>query len=90
MLHDMCKMSGDMDTAGRSPSAQRGPIWCAMPQLKESKAYSCLTGSLPKTDSGSNRAPKALYSWNYFCAQFQLSVLVSVSLNNFKSYGNSN
>lgn len=62
-------------------TAQQGAIRCAMPQLKESKVYSCLTGHLPKPDSDSNRAPMALCSWNYFCAIFQLSVLMSVSLN---------
>lgn len=80
----------DMDTVGSSPSAQKGPIRCAMPQLKESKMYPCLTGSLPKPDSDSNRAPMVLCSWNYLCAIFQLSVLISVSLNNFKLYRNSN
>lgn len=82
----LCK---DMDTVGSSPSAHRGHIMCAMLQLKESKVYPCSTGSLPKADSDSNRAPMALCSWNYFCAIFQLSVLISVSLNKHKLYRNS-
>lgn len=42
---------------GSSPSAQTQHFSCAVPQLKKSKAYSFLTGRLPKPTVRSNRAP---------------------------------